>query len=149
LENIWALYKEDEKFFAVGGDLENSVDNAPANYSLDDKEMLTFQLLIPEEQIPNVDQAASLIHAMNSNTFTGAVFHMTDKNKANDFAKAMHDTLQNKQWTCGIPEKMFIAVLGGEYVLVTFGMEETMETFRTHFTAAYPGAKVAYDKAIG
>ena len=148
LENIWALYGDDEKFFAMGGDFNNPVDNAPGNYSLEDVEMFSYQLYVPAEQVANVDQAASLIHAMNTNTFTSGVFHMVDGADVNAFATAVRENVQSAQWMCGFPEKLIIAVIGGEYVLMAFGINDAMNPFGEKLTAAYPDAVIAYSEAI-
>ena len=148
LENIWALYGDDEKFFAMGGDFNNPVDNAPGNYSLEDAEMFSFQLYVPAEQVANVDQAASLIHAMNTNTFTSGVFHMTEGADAKAFAAAVRDNVQNAQWMCGFPEKLIVAVVGGEYVLMVFGLNDAVNPFETKLGTAYPDAEIVYNEAI-
>jgi len=148
LENVWALYGDDEKFFAMGGDFSNPVDNAPGNYSLEDVEMFSYQLYVPAEQVANVDQAASLIHAMNTNTFTSGVFHMAQGADAKAFAAAVRDNVQNAQWMCGFPEKLIVAVIGGEYVLMVFGLNDAVNPFETKLGTAYPDAEILYNEAI-
>ena len=148
LTNVWALYGDDEKFFCMGGDMNNPVDNAPGNYSLEDAEMFSYQLYVPADQVANVDQAASLIHAMNTNTFTSGVFHMAEGADANAFATAVRDNVQNAQWMCGFPEKLIVAVIGGEYVLMVFGLNDAVNPFETKLAAAYPDAVIAYNEAI-
>ena len=148
LENIWALYGDDEKFFCMGGDMNNPVDNAPGNYSLEDTEMLSYQLYVPADQAANIDQAASLIHAMNTNTFTSGVFHMAEGADANAFATAIRDNVQSAQWMCGFPEKLIVAVVGGEYVLMVFGLNDAVNPFETKLASAYPDAVIAYNEAI-
>lgn len=148
LENIWALYGDDEKFFCMGGDMNNPVDNAPGNYSLEDTEMLSYQLYVPADQTANIDQAASLIHAMNTNTFTCGVFHMAEGVDAEAFAAAIRDNVQSAQWMCGFPEKLIVAVVGGEYVLMVFGLNDAVNPFETKLASAYPDAVIAYNEAI-
>ena len=148
LENVWAQYGDDEKFFCMGGDFNNPVDNAPGNYSLEDAEMFSYQLYVPADQVANVDQAASLIHGMNTNTFTSGVFHMAEGADANAFATAVRDNVQNAQWMCGFPEKLIVAVIGGEYVLMVFGLNDAVNPFETKLAAAYPDAVIAYNEAI-
>ena len=147
LETVWALYGDDEKFFAIGGDFGSPVDNAPGNYNLAD-ENISFQLYIPADQLANVDQAASLIHGMNTNTFTGAVFHAKEGTDVNALATAIRDNVQNAQWMCGFPEKLIVAVIGGEYVLMTFGLNDAINPFETKLATAYPDAVYAYNEAI-
>jgi len=147
LENVWAQYAEEEKFFCIGGDFGSPVDNAPGNYNLAD-EGLSYQLYIPAEQVANVDQAASLIHGMNANTFTGAAFHAKSGTDVNALATAIRDNVQNAQWMCGFPEKLIVAVIGGEYVLMVFGLNDAINPFETKLGTAYPDANIVYNEAI-
>ena len=54
LEKVWAEYGDDEKFPIIGGNIEAGVMDAPANYDMAYAENMTFNLLIPAEQIANV-----------------------------------------------------------------------------------------------
>ena len=147
LENIWALYGEDEKFFAMGGfkldeeEIPVSVDGAPGK--VEDNDYLNYTLLVPAEQ--TVTEAASLMHAMNANTFTGAAYMVSD---VEAFATAMQNAVQNNQWMCGFPEQLLIANVGG-VVVVAFGNGEIMTTFQGHLETAYAGAEILVNEAIG
>ena len=145
LTNIWNGVAEESKFFAMGGDFNNMVDGAPGVYSLED-EGLTSTLLIPAEQIANVDEAASLVHGMMLNNFTAGMFHVTGDAAA--FADAMHTAIANNPWMCGMPEKMIIAVIDGEYVLACFGINDAVGPFETALGTAYPNAEIKYNEAI-
>jgi len=50
---------------------------------------------------------------------------------------------------CGFPEKMLIAVVGGEYVVVAYGLNDNVNPFETALTEAYPDTVVKYSEAIG
>ena len=145
LEKTWAAVAEDKKFFAMGGDFENTVDNAPGAYSLTD-EGLTATLLVPAEQVANIDEAASLVHGMMLNNFTFGAYHVTGD--VNAFVEAMHTAIANNPWMCGMPEKMIIAVVGGEYVVAGFGINDAVAPFEAAFTATYPDAEMKYNEAI-
>lgn len=145
LTNIWNKVPEENRFFAMGGDMNNMVDGAPGVYSLED-EGLTSTLLIPEAEIANVDQAASLVHGMMLNNFTAGVFHVTGDAAA--FATAMYNAISTNPWMCGMPEKLIIAVIDGEYVLSCFGINDAVNPFETALTAAYADADVKYNEAI-
>lgn len=145
LEKIWGSYPEDQKFYAMGGDYGNPVDNAPGSYSLTD-EGLTSTLLVPAEQVTNIDQAASLVHGMMLNNFTSGVFHVTGDAAA--FAEAMHASISGNRWLCGSPEKQVVAVIGGQYVLAAFGSQEIMATFEETLLKVYPQAAIKYSEAI-
>ncbi len=148
LEDIWAQYGEDEKFFVIGGNIESPVDGAPGNYDMAYAENLSGNLLVPADQLANIDQAATMIHAMNANTFTSGVVHLTEGTDAAAFAQVMRDAIQGNMWMCGFPETLTVAVIGGEYVLIAFGVNDAMNPFMTHFAEAFPGAEVLFNEAV-
>ena len=148
LENIWAKYGEDEKFFVIGGNMEDPVDGAPGNYDLQYAENLPYNLLIPEAEIANVDQVASMIHAMNANTFTCGVFHLVDGVSVETFAATMNQAIAGNMWMCGFPERQVIVSFGGGYVLTAFGVNDAMTPFFAHLQEAYPEATVLFDEPI-
>ena len=147
LETIWAKYGEDEKFAIIGGNMESAVDGAPGNYDMAYAENLTYNLLVPADQLASVDQAATMIHMMNANTFTCGVVHLTEGTDVAAFANTMRDAVQGNQWMCGFPETLVIATIGN-YVLVAFGINDAMNPFQTHFAEAYPNANVLFNEAI-
>ena len=144
LQTVWGSYADDEKFPTMGGDMNNMVDGAPGKYDLAD-EGLTTTLLIPEDQVANVDEAASLVNAMMLNNFTCGAFHVTGDVKA--FADAMNTAISTNRWMCGMPEKMFVAVVG-EYVVAAFGLNDFLNTFESKLTAAYPSVEYVYNAAV-
>ena len=99
LEKVWSTYTDDEKFPTSGGDYSeaNSKEDAPGVYDLTDRAAVDSALGLPETA--KVDQAASLIHMMNQNTFTAAAYHCTDD--ADALATALRDNIQQRQWMCG------------------------------------------------
>ena len=146
LENVWALYGDDEKFPVMGGDANNMVDGAPGEFGLDDGEMATYQLLVPADQLANIDQAASLFHGMMLNNFTCGVFHVTGDVDA--FVEAMYGAIKNNQWMCGFPESMIVAVIDGEYVLAGFGINDIMKPFVENVKEAHQNLDIVYLEEI-
>ena len=148
LENIWNLYGEDEKFAVIGGNMEAPVDGAPGNYDMAYAENLSWNLLVPAEQLASIDEAATMIHMMNANTFTSGVVHLTEGTDAAAFAQVMRDAIQSNRWMCGFPETLTVAIIGGEYVVIAFGVNDAMNPFMTHFAEAFPGADILFNEAI-
>ena len=148
LENVWNLYGEDDKFAVIGGNMENPVDGAPGAYDMAYAENLTFNLVIPAEELGNVTEAATMIHMMNANTFTAGVIKLADGVDVAAFAATMHDALVNNQWMCGMPEYMVIADMGGNYLLVAFGVNDAMTPFQAHLTEAYAGVTPLYSESM-
>ena len=144
LEKVWSTYTEDEKFPASGGDYSeaNSKEDAPGVFDLTDRAVVNSSLGLPETAM--VDQAASLVHMMNQNTFTAAAYHCTDDPAA--LATQLRDNIQQRQWMCGFPDKVAVAVVG-EYVVSVFGAEDLVDTFMSHLNGIF-GVQPVYDEAI-
>ena len=149
LENVWADYADDEKFAIIGGNIEANIMDAPGNYDMTYAENLTWNLLVPADQIGNVTEAASMIHMMNANNFTCGVFKLAEGISAADFGATMEKAVQGNQWMCGFPETLLIRSFGDTYVLVAFGINDAMTPFESHLTAVYPDAETLYNETIG
>ena len=141
LETVWGQFGEDEKFFAMGGDYDNMVDNAPGTVT--NADYLAGVLLVPAGT--ETLEAAGLVHGMNLNSFTAGAFKVAD---AAAFAETMHEAIASNQWMCGFPDKMVIATIGNEYVVAAFGVNDAINPFEEKFAAAYPEATIVYSEAI-
>ena len=148
LNTVWNNYDEANKFFAMGGDYGTLVENAPGAVDVTNYDNFGGLLVCPAEAAGMIDDAASLVHSMNANTFTGAAYHLADASNKDAFVTAMQDAINGNQWMCGFPDKLIIAVVGGEYVLLTFGVNDAINPFETKLAAAYPDAVIAYNEAI-
>ena len=148
LENIWNKYGEDEMFPVIGGNMEAPVDGAPGNYDMAYAENLPYNLVIPAEELGNVTEAATMIHMMNANTFNAGVVKLADGVDVAAFAATMHDALVNNHWMCGMPEYMVIADMGGNYLLVAFGVNDAMTPFQAHMAEAYADVTPLYSESM-
>ena len=144
LETVWNDYSDDEKFSVVGGgpDAEQMVDGAPGVFDLSDRSLAEYHLVLPETA--EVDEAASLIHMLNANTFTAAAYHATGDAQA--LATELRDAVQANRWMCGFPDKVVVAVRG-EYVAVAFGAEDLVDAFAGRLSGIF-GMALAYDEAV-
>jgi len=149
LNTVWDSYAEEEKFPAAGGDFseENMNTQGPGKFSLEDAQSLDSVLGLPQEAAGMVDDAASVMHMMNANTFTCGAFHTAEGADAAELSKALEESIMNRHWMCGFPDKLVILEIGG-YVVSAFGNEELINTFRDKTTAAYPEAELVCEKAI-
>ena len=145
LQTVWALYGDNEKFFAFGGDGANMVDGAPGAYT--DMEALQSQLLVAPEQQANITEIASLFHGMMLNNFTCGAFKLAEGVDAAAFADTMHTAVTGNQWMCGFPEKVMIAVVG-DCVVMVFGLNDAVNPFEAKLVEAYPDAQVKYSEAL-
>ena len=147
LTKVWDSYTDDEKFPAAGGDYETSVDDAPGAFDPSNADNLNFLLTVPTEDASLIDDAASLMHMMNANTFTCGAFHVADANNVARLADDLRTTIQAKHWMCGFPDKLVIVTVG-QSVFSVYGNEELVNTFRDKLLASYPTAAAVYDEAI-
>lgn len=148
LSAIWDKYPEDARFAVYGGMMEAPVDSAPGNLDLTNGDEIASKYLLPVDLLVQVEEGASLVHLMNSNLFTAAAFRLKAETDVEAFAKALRENIQKNQWICGQPDKLLIAKPEGEYLLVAFGSEDTMKTFKTNFSQSFTSAKTFYDEAV-
>ena len=95
-----------------------------------------------------IDDAASMMHMMNANTFTAGAYHIADAANQQAFCDKLKDNIMNRQWMCGFPDTLIIVTIGDNYVVSAFGNAEVIETFKTKLTAEYPVAQVLYEENL-
>ena len=149
LNTVWKSYSEDDKFPASGGDYseENAKDDAPGKFDVSDSAVLESTLAVPEDSADLLKNAASLTHMMNLNTFTAGAFQLKDSKNADKFAKAMKESIENRRWVCGFPDKFVIIKVNG-YVVSAFGAADLIDTFKSKTLKAYQDAKVYCEEKI-
>lgn len=149
LTTVWDSYEEADKFATTGGDMseENMTTDAPGKYAVDDGEMLDSSLGFPASAVDKIDDAASLMHMMNANTFTCGAFHVKEGQDVDEVIAAIKDNIMQRQWICGMPDKLVI-VKADSYIVSFFGEKEIVETFKRKLTEAYPSAETVCDEMI-
>lgn len=147
LTTAWDNFDEANRFYASGGGYNNMVEDAPGAVDVTDTDSLTVLLAFPEAYLDQIDDAASLIHGMNANTFTATAYHVTDSSNVQALADGLKDSIMNKQWMCGFPEIMFIASIGEDYVVSCIGNTDLVNEFKDQIVDAY-GANMIYEESI-
>lgn len=148
LEDVLASYEEDEKFPVSGGIGEEMSMEGPGAVSTDDGEILDNVLGFPADRTEMIDDAASMMHMMNQNTFTAGIYHVTDGENLQDIADGLKDNIKNRQWVCGFPDELVVYSVGENFVTAAFGKEETIDVFEDHLTETYPGATLLYEEDL-
>ena len=162
LENTWAKFPEEERFFVYGGAYETHAEilnnlkegemytpaSQPENYDMAYAESLSYTMYIPAESIALIEEAATMTHAQNANTFTSGVFRLSADADVKALGDTMKDALMNNMWFCGTPEQLIIATIADQYMLIAFGGNDAMNPFVTHFTEAYPAAQILHNEPI-
>lgn len=147
LEKIWGLYGENDRFAVFGGSMEHAVDGMPGALDLTNSEEIVSKYLLPEAQLSDVKDAASLMHMMNGNIFTAAVVTLGDSANGDALVKAWRDTIRQNRWICGQPDKLLMYRIG-DHILMAFGSADAMSVFETKTAEAFPDGKQLYSEAI-
>ncbi|MBQ2812274.1 MAG: hypothetical protein IJE63_03395 [Clostridia bacterium] len=147
LTKVWASFGDDEKPFVMGGYGDTMVDGAPGKFDVSLAEDIDAMLGLPAANVADIDDAASVIHAMNANTFTCAAFHLNAGVDAAAFVDALKANLQARQWMCGIPEKILIVTVG-DYVVSAFGAADILDNLNAKLGAQFSAAAVVVDEPI-
>ena len=149
LEKVWESFTDDEKFPVAGGDMteENMNMEGPGKFGVEDTSALDTTLAFPTTAADKIDDAASLVHMMNANTFTCGAFHVKDAADVDSVASAIKDSVMQRQWICGFPDKL-VVVKVGDCVVSFFGAEDLVDAFKTKLTAAYDASEIVCDEPV-
>lgn len=147
LDSIWTTYGEEEKFPVMGGDFSAPVDGAAGAFNLTDKENAVATLHIAAGDIALVSEAATLIHAMNANTFTAAAYRLAEGTDGEAFVTSLKDSIKATQWMCGFPDTLVIYTIG-DYVVAAFGNADAINTFKTKLVAVYADATLSVEEPL-
>lgn len=152
LTTVWADFYEEgtpdeEKMYIAGGGYENMTMDAPGAVDPADTDSLTGLLSFPADSVDMIDDAASMMHAMNANTFTAGVYHLVDAADQQALADSLKESIKNTQWMCGFPEVLVIASINDDYVVTAIGNTDIVETFKTKLTEQY-GAVVLSEESL-
>lgn len=148
INSAWALFGEDEKFPVAGGDFSSGeLYEEAAPFSLDNPAELDRLTGFPAAEISKIDSAASMIHMMNTNTFSAGAFHVTAGTDMDALCQSIKDNVLSRRWMCGFPDKVIVAKVG-DYIVCAYGLNETVDPFVAHLSEAYSFTTIAFDEKI-
>ena len=148
LTKVWNTYDEADKFPIGGGDYENRVMDTVGAFDVTKTEDLDALLGMPAAGAAMIDDAASMMHMMNANTFTAGAYHLTDASNKQALADVLKDNIMNRQWMCGFPETLIIVTVDDNYVISAFGNGQIIETFKNKISGVYDNATVVYEESL-
>ena len=150
INKVVDTYTEENKFFAVGGDINTPVDGKAGLMAMSDTETINSMLHTNDDLLAEVDEVASYVHAMNANTFTSGAFKLKSAGNAETFATSLKGSVLATQWMCGFPEKIVIfTVNGGDYIVYAIGNGDAVEYFKTQLTTVMgESATIITDEAV-
>ena len=148
LDAVVKAYGGDELFSMYGGNQENAVMDGPGSFDISKTDELDYSLGLPQDQFANIEDAASMVHMMNANTFTGAAYRLKEGTDAGAFADSVKAGIMARQWVCGQPDTLLIINVDGRYVITAYGEKGIMETFKNKALEALDGAQVITEAPI-
>lgn len=144
LQKVFDSYVEDERPAMSGGAGDTMNMDGPGAIAAGD-ESLGYTLLVPEDQMSLITDAASMLFMMNANSLTIGAFKINGDTGA--FVEAMKTAVSGNQWMCGFPDKvMFYSVDG--YVVMAFGLNDFLTPFNAALTTAYPDAALVAEQDL-
>ncbi len=150
LNAVWATYAdeaEENKFPIGGGDSANLVMDAPGKFDVAATEELDVTLALPASQTANIEDAASMMHMMNANNFTGAAYKLKEGTDVTAFANDFKANLDGRQWMCGFPER-FVVIQTGDFVVTAFGNGQIIDLFANKASGALENAAIILEGDI-
>jgi hypothetical protein len=134
---VWDTYEiEDtdgnmynDRFALMGGHFDSAVMDMPAKYDLTKTGDLELMYCVPQDVIPMLDDAATMVHLMRASTFTAGAYHVTDVSNVKSVVEGIKTQTLGNQWLGGFPDRHIIAVIDEQYVVAAFGDEKVIENF--------------------
>ena len=148
LTQVWNSYADEDKFALGGGDYNNMVMDAPGKFDVSMVEDLDAMLGLPQSSASMIDDAASVMHMMNANTFTAGAYHVADTANQQAVVDSLKENIMNRQWMCGFPDTLIVANVGGEYVVSAFGNAEIIENFKNKLSETFSLTNIVYEESL-
>ncbi len=150
LETVWESYLDSEKFAIMGGgpEYDQSVMDVPGTVVLTDGTAVDSLLGFPDSSLALIDEAASIMHAMNQNTFTAGAYHVSNEGDVEMLISDLEDNIMNRQWMCGFPDTLIIVKVDANTLVSAFGEATIIENFKMKITEAYVSAEVVSEQSL-
>ncbi|MBE6569759.1 MAG: hypothetical protein E7658_06045 [Ruminococcaceae bacterium] len=106
----------------------------------------------PAADAGKLDDAASMFNMMNINTFNCAAFHFADSSDVDAMVEPLKNNIMARQWICGSPEKLYIAKLPGDYLVMAWGVASSggiIDNFAASIAITVADADIVVNETIG
>lgn len=119
----------------------------PGPFSLDNPDELDRLTGFPASEVGKIDSAASMIHMMNTNTFSTGAYHVVEGTDTAALCKSIRDNIASIRWMCGFPDKFIVAEVG-DYIVCAYGLEDLIDSYVKHMSEAYPFTTIVFEENI-
>ncbi len=127
LEYAWAGMGAEHQPAVIGGHFSAEYTHGPYTYDLAYSEDLAATLLLPEDQMDQLVDAATVVHMLNANSMTAGVVKLQEGTDVKAFADATAARISGNQWMCGFPEKLVIIQVNDDFLFVAYGLIELLD----------------------
>ena len=145
---------EEAQLFVSGGNIYNfettSMDG-PAKFVPLADEDYEANLGYPVADVAKIDDAASMFNMMNANMFTCYAVHFTNSDDVDAMVETLKSNILARQWICGAPEKLVIAKVPGNYLVVVWGVVQSggvVDPFAASFASSVEGTEIVVEENI-
>ena len=146
-----ATATEDTMLYVVGGNINNfettSMDGPATFVALEDEDY-NANLGYPAADVAKLDDAASMFNMMNTNVFNCYAVHFTNSDDVDAMVEVIKNNILARQWICGSPEKLVIAKVPGDYLIVVWGAVQfggIVDPFVASFATSVEGSSIVVD----
>lgn len=137
LVKTWESYAEEDRFEIMGGHFDSAVMGMPEKYDLTQVTDLVQMYCVPEAQIENLDDGATMIDLYNAGRFMASAFHVNDGANVDEVVSQMHTQIMENQWHGEKPQKLMIVKIDEQYVISVWGRESLVDKFREKLESVY------------
>lgn len=145
---------EEAQLFVAGGNINNfettSMDG-PAKFVPLADEDYDANLGYPAADVAKIDDAASMFNMMNANMFTCYAVHFANGDDVDAMVETLKTNILARQWICGAPEKLVIAKVPGNYLVVVWGVVQSggiVDPFAASFASSVEGTEIVVEENI-
>lgn len=145
---------EEAQLFVAGGNINNfettSMDG-PAKFVPLADEDYDANLGYPAADVAKIDDAASMFNMMNANMFTCYAVHFANGDDVDAMVETLKTNILARQWICGAPEKLVIAKVPGNYLVVVWGVVQSggiVDPFAASFASSVEGTEIVAEENI-
>ena len=137
LTKAWDMYAAEDRFEIMGGHFETALIGSPAEYDLTQTRDLVQMYCVPEEQVGNLDDAATMVDLYNTGRFMAGAYHIVDLEAVKDFADGIQAQVMANEWHGEKPEKLLVVKIDEQYVVSVSGRASLVNEFKQKVEAVY------------
>ena len=145
LKAVYDGFDGEYKFPVAGGSSDNMNEEGPGAFNVGDGSELNQMMHFPSEYTEKIEDAATMFHLMNANTFSAGAYRI--KGDLNEITDAYTAEIDSTKWMCGFPE-VFVVIKAGDYMIGAFGDSDLMDEFVKQAESRIANTKVIVNHPV-